>query len=47
LRADLAEASYQAYLETLRHKECNRDEDILDLTIIDNEQRGLPPSMVS
>jgi hypothetical protein len=28
-------------------KECNRDEDILDLTIIDNEKRGLPPSMVS
>jgi hypothetical protein len=47
LRANLAEATYQAYLESLRHKECNRDDDILNLSIINNESRELPSSMVS
>jgi hypothetical protein len=40
LRANIAEASYLAHLESLKHKECVRDDDGLDLAIIENSQRG-------
>jgi hypothetical protein len=41
LRAHLAEANYLAHLENLAHNEGGNDEDILDLTIIDNSQRDV------
>jgi hypothetical protein len=39
LRASIAEANYKAYLEKMNLKESVHDEDILDLTVIDNSQR--------
>jgi hypothetical protein len=42
LRADLDEANYRAYLEKLRER--TQDADMLDLSIIDNNQRGFPSS---
>jgi hypothetical protein len=33
-----AEAAYQAHLDSLKHKECIQDDDVLDLTIIDNNE---------
>jgi hypothetical protein len=39
VRANLAEAEYRAHLENLKHKECIQTDDVLDLTIIDNEHR--------
>jgi hypothetical protein len=45
LRASIAEANYKAYLEKMNLKESVHDEDILDLTVIDNSQReGLEAS---
>jgi hypothetical protein len=41
VRANLAEANYRAHLERLKHKECIQEDDILDLSIIDNSQRNL------
>jgi hypothetical protein len=40
LRADLAQATYNAHLEKL--KERTQEVDMLDLTTIDNSQRGFP-----
>jgi hypothetical protein len=42
LEADIAEATYEAYLEEL--KERTQDTDMLDLSTIDNSQRGFPTS---
>jgi hypothetical protein len=42
LRADLAEATYKAYLDKL--KERTQEADMLDLSKIDNNQRGIPSS---
>jgi hypothetical protein len=42
LKADLAEATYNAYLDKL--KERTQDVDMLDLSKIDNIQRGIPSS---
>jgi hypothetical protein len=39
LSANIAEASYLAHLESLKHKECVKDDDGLDLAIIDNSHR--------
>jgi hypothetical protein len=41
VRANLVEANYRAHLERLKHKECIQEDDILNLTIIDNSQRNL------
>jgi hypothetical protein len=45
LRAAVAEASYQAYLEQLKHRECVQEDECLDLVPIDNSKRGIsePP----
>jgi hypothetical protein len=42
LRAAMAEAAYQAHLDSLKHKECVRDDDGLDLNTIDNSSRDFP-----
>jgi hypothetical protein len=49
LRASIAEASYLALLESLKHKECVIDDDGLDLTIIGNRHRDyhVPPDQAS
>jgi hypothetical protein len=39
LSVNIAEASYLAHLESLKHKECVKDDDGLDLAIIDNSHR--------
>jgi hypothetical protein len=41
VRANLAEVNYKAHLENLKNSERVQEEDILDLTIIDNSQRNL------
>jgi hypothetical protein len=40
LWAAVAEATYQDHLDSLKHKECVQEDDVLDLTIIGNSQRG-------
>jgi hypothetical protein len=42
LRAALAEAAYQAHLDSLRHRECIRDDEGLELTAFDNKARDFP-----
>jgi hypothetical protein len=39
VRAKIAEASYKAHLENLANKECLRQDENLDLGIINNDQR--------
>jgi hypothetical protein len=36
----MEEASYQAYLHNLILKEGAQDEEVLDMTVIDNRQKG-------
>jgi hypothetical protein len=36
----MEEASYQAYLHNLMLKEGAQDEEVLDMTVIDNRQKG-------
>jgi hypothetical protein len=42
LRAAMAEAAYQAHLDSLKHKEFVRDDDGLDLNTFDNSSRDFP-----
>jgi hypothetical protein len=44
LRAAIAEVTYLQHLENLKHKECIREEDVLDLSAIDNTQRNVQTS---
>jgi hypothetical protein len=44
LRAAITEATYLQHLENLKHKECIREEDVLDLTVIENNQRNVQTS---
>jgi hypothetical protein len=41
VRANLAEANYRAHLENMKNRERVQDDDVLDLTTIDNSQRNL------
>jgi hypothetical protein len=36
LRANLAEAAYQAHLDNLRHRDCCQIDEGLDMSVIDN-----------
>jgi hypothetical protein len=40
-RVLIAEANYKVHLANLKHKEGGQDDDILDLTIIDNDVRNM------
>jgi hypothetical protein len=40
LRADIAKASYQAYLHNMKIKDGAQDDEVLDLNVIDNKHRG-------
>jgi hypothetical protein len=46
LRAAVAETSYKIHLEKLKLRESIHDNDCLDLTIIDNTQRGVSETLV-
>jgi hypothetical protein len=39
LRASLDEVAYKNHMESLKHRECIRDDDTLDLCVIDNSHR--------
>jgi hypothetical protein len=44
LRVCMAEAAYLAHRESLKHRECVRDDEVLDLTVIDNSRRDFESS---
>jgi hypothetical protein len=47
LRAALAEAAYQAHLDSLKHREWTRDEEGLDLNPFNNSSRVFPDRISS